>query len=424
MREGAGNLEWIEIGLREALSKDARGLLSALLNDPQLKVKEDTSRPEEKCYRQRSKVVETLFGEVELKRNYYHNPRSDDKGRFPLDDALGLIDGYSPGLARLMCRAGAQSPCEMAGADLKAYGGIEIEGRQIQRMIDQIGPDLRAWVDTQPEPEKPPPLPKMYASYDATGVPMRADELQGRPGKQEDGSSKTREAKLGCVFTQHQVDEEGYPLRDADSTSYIASFESSDEFGSQMRQEAIRRGMAYATQMIVIGDGAPWIWETARVNFPKAIEILDFYHAMEHLNSLSAALYGEKTSKALLKSQQWKTLIKNDQLSAVIKEAQKKLPHHGSKRKEAQKQIAYFQKNTSRMTYATFRKKGLFIGSGVVEAGCKTVIGKRLKQSGMFWSIPGAQNVLSIRCSLYGHRFDSYWNQRNPSQHAGLALAN
>src|SRR3990167_9368698 len=151
---------------------------------------------------------------------------------------------------------------------------------------------------------------KMNVSYDATGVPMRSEELQGRPGKQEDGSSKTREAKLGCVFTQHDVDEEGYALRDESSTSYIASFESSDEFGTQMRQEVIRRGMAYATEILVIGDGAPWIWEVARVNFPKATQILDFYHAMEHLTSLSSALYVEKTPQALRVFEKWKTMIK------------------------------------------------------------------------------------------------------------------
>ena len=326
-------------------------------------------------------------------------------------------------MARLMCRAGAQSPCGMASADLKAYGGIDVEGRQIQRMIDQMSPPIQRWVDAQPEPQKQPPVPKMYVSYDATGVPMRSEELQGRPGKQEDGSSKTREAKLGCVFTQHDVDEEGYALRDESSTSYIASFESSDEFGTQMRQEVIRRGMAYATEILVIGDGAPWIWEVARVNFPKATQILDFYHAMEHLTSLSSALYGEKTPQALRVFEKWKTMIKNDQLSAVIKKARKKLPRHGSRRMEAQKQIAYFQKNTSRMTYATFRKKGLFIGSGVIEAGCKTVIGKRLKQSGMLWSTSGARNVLSLRCALYSNRFDSFWNQRNTSPPSELALA-
>ncbi len=267
-RDGVSNLEWIELGLREAFAKDARGLLSALLHDPLLKIAGDIPQSQEKRYGGRVKVVETLFGSLELQRNYYHQPGSDQGGRFPLDEVLGLIDGYSPGMARLMCRAGAQSSCEMASADLKAYGGIEVEGRQIQRMIDQMSPPIQRWVDVQPEAPKQPPIPRMYVSYDATGVPMRAEELQGRPGKQEDGSSKTREVKVGTVFTQHIVDEKGFPLRDADSTSYMTSFESSDEFGTQIRKEAIRRGMAYATQMIVIGDGAPWIWETSGVNLP------------------------------------------------------------------------------------------------------------------------------------------------------------
>jgi hypothetical protein len=110
----------------------------------------------------------------------------------------------------------------------------------------------------------------MYVCADGTGVPMRKEELEGRQGKQEDGSAKTREAKLGCVFLQTEVDEEGHPVRKEDSTSYIGSFEGAAEFGLLLRQEAQRRGRAKATKIIVLGDGAAWISELARVNFPTA----------------------------------------------------------------------------------------------------------------------------------------------------------
>ena len=137
----------------------------------------------------------------------------------------------------------------------------------------------------------------MYVSGDGTGLPMRKEELAGRKGKQADGSAKTREAKLGCVFLQTEVDAKGQPVRKEDSTTYIASFEGAAEFGLLLRQEAQRRGMAHATKIIFIGDGAAWIWELVRINFSGAILILDFYHALQHVHGLIEALCGKETTE-------------------------------------------------------------------------------------------------------------------------------
>ena len=136
------------------------------------------------------------------------------------------------------------------------------------------------------------PIPILYAEVDGTGVPMVAEELAGRPGKQEDGSAKTREVKLGAIFTQTKTDEEGLPVRDHASTTYVGSFESAPDFGSRIRAEGLRRGLGRAAKVVFIGDGAAWIWELARVNFPAAILILDLYHALERLHTLCAGLYG------------------------------------------------------------------------------------------------------------------------------------
>jgi hypothetical protein len=220
-QEGCGNMEWLEFGLRAAMQKDARSLVEGLLNDPALAVSKDRAFAGEKCYRNRSKVIETLFGKVELRRNYYYGAKSQAQGRLPLDDALGLIEGYSPGLARLMCRIAAEQSYELAGADLLAYAGISVDGRAIQRMASLMGPQMRGVRESQPEPEAPKPIPIMYASADGTGVPMMRSELEGKKGRQPDGSARTREVKLGCVFTQHVADAEGNPLRDPSSTTYL-----------------------------------------------------------------------------------------------------------------------------------------------------------------------------------------------------------
>jgi len=405
-------MEWLEFGLRAAMQRDARALLERLLNDPALSVPNERSMEGERCYRNRTKVLETLFGPVEVGRNYYHST-TESEGRFPLDDALGVIEGYSPALARLMCRAGGQSPFEAASADLLAYGAIKVEGRAIQRMVNLVAPAVRETLEAETAQSDLHAVNVLYVSGDGTGIPMMKKELEGVAGKQPDGSAKTREVKLGCVFTQQSVDDEGFPMRDPDSSSYIATMENSVEFGGLLRREAFRRGIGSALKVVFLGDGATWVWEVARVNFPGAIHILDFYHGAEHLEELCDALFGKASDKSKSQFDTWRICLKEDGIDEVIAAAQAALPRGGPRRKEAKKQIAYFRKNRDRMLYATFRAAGYFIGSGVVEAGCRTVVGQRLKQSGMFWSSPGAQNILSIRSALLSNRFDDYWEQRN-----------
>lgn len=121
---------------------------------------------------------------------------------------------------------------------------------------------------------------------------MVPHETEGRQGKDETGRAKSREAKLGAVFTQVNVDVEGRPIRDEGSTTYVGAIETAEEFGQRIFTEAIRRGARFAEQMIVLGDGAPWIWNLAAEHFPGAIEIVDLYHAREHLTGIAKIIYG------------------------------------------------------------------------------------------------------------------------------------
>ncbi len=252
-----------------------------------------------------------------------------------------------------------------------------------------------------------------YVEADGTGAPMRRSEVKGRKAKEGEGEAKTREVKLGCVFTQTTTDKKGNPLRDPDSTSYVATFESSGAFGTLLRREAFQRGFAAAREVVFIGDGATWVWELARINFPQAVCILDFFHAAEHLGTLAGAIYGADTAKVQQQAKLWRDLLKEDGVDEVISQARAAMPKQPSEREPMEKELAYFEKNRSRMLYATFRSRGFFIGSGIVEAGCKTVVGKRLKSSGMFWSVPGAQNILDLRTSLLSNRFDADWDYRS-----------
>jgi hypothetical protein len=403
--------QWLELGLREALQRDGRQALEELFNDSSWRVEGDRTRPGEKCYAARSTTVDTLFGPLCLRRNYYTDGQG--RGRAPLDEALGIVEGCTPALARLICRAGAVEHFEAAAESLHEYSGLTINGRRIQRMVHRLGPQMAQWPRPNPPLCPPPPDQVFYVEGDGTGIPVRPEETEGRKGKQEDQSAKTREVKLGCVFTQTKEDEEGKPIRDPDSTSYVATLEPAVEFGALLRAEAFRRGLALAKVIVFLGDGAAWVWELARVNFPMAVFILDFFHAAEHLELLAEALFGEKTDTAKTQWEQWAKVLKEqpDGLEIVLREARQTLPRRGKRREAALKQIAYFESNTHRMRYAEYQARGLFIGSGVIEAGCKTVIGQRLKQSGMFWGVTGAQNVLDIRSLLENRQFGPFWEQ-------------
>jgi hypothetical protein len=403
--------QWLELGLREALLRDGRHALEELFNDSNWRLEHDQTRQDEKCYAARPTTVDTLFGPLCLRRNYYTDGQGS--GRAPLDEALGIVEGCTPALARLMCRAGAVEHYEAAADSLHEYGGLTVNGRRIQRIVNRLGPQMAQWPRPSPPLSPPPPDQVFYVEGDGTGIPVRPEETEGRKGKQEDQSAKTREVKLGCVFTQTKEDQQGKPIRDPESTSYVATLEPATEFGALLRAEAFKRGLALARLVVFLGDGAAWVWELARVNFPMALFILDFFHAAEHLELLAEALFGEKTDASKTQWEQWAKTLKEqpDGLEIVLREARQVLPRRGKRREAAVKQIAYFESNTNKMRYAEYLARGLFIGSGVIEAGCKTVIGLRLKQSGMFWGVTGAQNVLDIRSLLENRQLELFWEQ-------------
>lgn len=403
-------MDFLESALRSALLKDGAHLLEDLLNDPLYKGREQEARPGEKRYRDRAKTVETLFGEVRLLRDYY--VAQDGSSRVPLDESLGLIEGYSPGLAKMMARIAAQNSFEEGSKDLMAYAAVNVGPKAIARMAELVAPQMQAAHAVAKQEKNTATIPVMYIEGDGTGVPVRKNEARGRKAKNGEGEAKTREVKLGCVFTQTSPDSKGNPQRDHNSTTYVGTLQCSEDFGILLRREAFARGFASAQKTVYLGDGAAWVWEVARINFPQAICILDFYHAGEHLSMLADALYGADPPRVQSQAEIWRAMLLEDRLPEVLSQAREDLPDIPGPREAAEKQIAYFETNSSRMTYATFRSQGLFIGSGVVEAGCKTVVGKRLKNSGMFWSVKGAQNILDLRTALLSDRFDTLWLAR------------
>jgi len=262
-------------------------------------------------------------------------------------------------------------------------------------------------------PLPPSPCPDMlYGAIDGTGVTTTAKETAGRKGKSEDGRARTREVKLAVFFTQDDVDDDGYPVRDRDSASYIATFEPAAVFGDLVKAEGIRRGAEHVRQLTILGDGAAWIWNIAASTFPEATQIVDLFHAREHLHSLTRSL----EFMLLDRKDEWLAARMEDLDYGDIdgiEAAVRGYPLQGAKKDEVETELGYFLNNAPRMRYKWFRSRGLFVGSGVVESGCKAVIGQRLKLSGMRWTITGADAIATLRCQQASRPEDRIWQPRH-----------
>jgi hypothetical protein len=368
----------------------------------------------------RDKEVLTILGPVSYRRSMFQCPACQST-RYPGDEQLDLVGTTrSPGLRRMMARAGSRSTFKEGRDDLKIYAGIEVSAKDIERVAEGMGQQMEAWASQerkeilqdypQLRPEKT--LPILYISYDGTGVPMTREELLRRKGKQADGSATTREAKLGCIFTQTTTDARGFPVRDPDATSFVGAIESAEDFGWRIYGEAVRRGLFKAQRVVVLADSAQWIKNLAQMHFPEAKLIIDLYHARQHVSELCKTLFIRNEKKISHQRVRWWTDLDDGKVEKIIRQAQQHLPEEVEAKKKAEVEIHYLEKNTESMRYAEFRAQGLFVGSGVVEAGCKTVIGQRLKQSGMEWSVRGANAIISLRCILTSGRFEDYWESR------------
>ena len=218
-------------------------------------------------------------------------------GRFPADAELD-IEGteVSPGVRRMQALVGQEAPFDHGRQQMKLLAGLEVTTKAVERTAEAIGEDIAA--SEQEEIQRAvqldlpivvgEPIPILYVQMDGTGVPVVKKETVGRQGKTEGQPSHTREVKLGCVFTQTTWDEEGYPIRDPDSTTYTGAIETADEFGKRIYLEAWNRGWSRAEKKVVMGDGAEWIWNLADRHFPGAVQIVDLYHARQHLWDVGA----------------------------------------------------------------------------------------------------------------------------------------
>lgn len=348
--------------------------------------------------------LETYVGRITLRRGYYYCGVCR-KGRYPLDEALGIGPGqFSDGIQSGVSRLAAREPFQAAADDFAELTLISIAGREVERLSEERGKVLEA--------QRAAERARLFAgegelSTERVGKPgVWAVALDAAKGHFKDG---WHDVQAGVVFwARPKVGEDEIAGAQAGEQSYIVEVGSLEEAGRKLYAEAVRRGIDTARDLVVcLGDGAPGNWKQFLLHFPKRVEILDWWHALDHLWAAGKGLFGEGTdeAKAWVKAREAELWAGNVEavLAALWVEADK------PRGKAAADEIHYFETNKKRMRYDRFRASGYPIGSGTVESACKRLIAARIRESGMIWTQQGAQAILTLRAELLSDRWDEAW---------------
>lgn len=348
----------------------------------------------------RSVGVMTILGAVRYERAYYRCAQCK-RSCYQGDEALGLGEGsFSLPAQEAVSLVCSEVPFETGREMLGRLTGIEVSNSHAQEVTKRHGQELERRAQTEREalfagelevlPEGGPD--RLYVTLDGLKMPFTDD---------------WHETKIGAVYDvtagEDGIDE---PRR----VSYTSgAWEGPEPFGRRLYQEAAHRGIEWAHEQVVIADGAEWIWNLVGEHFPRALQILDFYHASERLYEVGRAVYGEDTDKARRWADANRERLWEGRLSDVFRSLHSLKPTTQEGREAVRTAIGYYQQNRARMDYPAYRAKGYHVGSGVVEAACRTVAAARCKRSGMRWSKDGAQSVLALRSHRLSGRWDNYW---------------
>lgn len=359
--------------------------------------------------RYQAKSVLTLFGPLSVRRAYY-TCASCHRGQAPLDYALRLDHtGLSGGLQNAFCRTVGRMSFEESIQFLASLHYPEVPASTARRLTLEVGQELRrqqertvaeSWQTTQPPALESAEAPlRLYISMDGTSVHL---------------TRGWSEMRLAAIYETEEVRrKDGQIVPETVRPTYLPFRGNVETFGQLVYVEAARRGLEEAGEVIILGDGAEWIWRQARQLCPEAVCIVDWWHATEHLWDAAQALFGEGSAAAKDWEQAREAELWAGRVEKVLGALQEALPAaEGEARQVVQEQITYFTNQCHRMRYDEYRACGYQIGSGTVESACKRVIGHRLKQAGMIWSEEQAVAVATIRAALLDGRWDDFWRQR------------
>ena len=413
--------ESLETLVRDTSLRIGAGILESMINSDRGDCQPTYTHPDGTVMSyagRREKTFVTVLGDITLKRAYYTD--GNGPGYFPRDEKLGFDkDCLSDGVKRMIGHTASVLSFEESSLMIENLATLNVSSKQVERAAEDLGEEIIRKEKFVIE-DGTPCSSTMYLGIDGTGCPVRKEETEGRKGKQPDGSAKTREVKLAVAFSADSRDKKNKPVRDKGSVTYNAAIESAatddldenlSDFASRVDRETQRRGFDKAERQVIIGDGAIWIWNIADELFPAAVQIIDLYHAKGTISNTAREIFAIDSDHG----KQWGKERRDELEAGRIDTILNKLQPFLGKCDEADSCRKYLLKNKERLRYPLFRRMGLCTSSGIVESGCKHVIGARVKQSGMHWTVRGANAIIALRCSKLSGRFDDFMAERRKS---------
>jgi len=360
--------------------------------------------------RRREGVIITLFNRVRFRRAYYLCPHCH-QGQYPLDQHLGYRPGsLTPELRGTAGRVGAEIPFERARDLLEQLTRVSVSENSVRDATQEVGDEVMAqeqeWIvasqdeevllahDRLPSEEKPD---RLYGSLDGVKVPVDSD---------------WREMKIGCWYSVDDKRRSDRPPRMTDELSratditYYCDVAEAETFGRLLWATGCQRLADQAKELVFVADGAPWIWKLVQTHFPNATQIVDWYHAVEYIAPIAKAVFGEGTPE----SKAWQDKVRTDlwegRFEHVLSSFEEFL-NHATAGEAARRALSYYTNNRERMRYAEFRERGLRVGSGTVESGCKQIGTERLKVAGARWGPEGIRKTGKARAALLSGQWDN-----------------
>ncbi len=445
-----GDLERLEEQAVKTSQAMGRTLLEAVLNS-RLHEQRPQARREGSCGHvqrlvgERPKELITLVGKVTVVRAYYQclpggkpeEERGCTHGEAPADVLWGVREQRTTkGVQRLISYLSARLTFEEAGETLCRCVPIGMSGRQALTLMRPVGEALAAAEDRQVHALRAAALQarsqiqarreqkgieRLYIELDGVLARMRRGSVPMEKDEQQRKGDIYREIKAGAVFRAERGSKRSelapgvYVDTPAEDTlRYVARRTAKGGFDWLLYQLALHCGLEQAQQVVVVGDGAPWIWNLAAEHFPGAVQILDLYHAKEHVWDVAHAVFAGATAAATTWATAACSLLEQGQIEALISaiEALPPIPPEpGQARSIPERAVDYFTTNATRMCYPLFRAQGMHIGSGIAEAACKTIVSTRAKRSGMRWTPEGLDALLPLRTAVLNGAYDSCWEE-------------
>ncbi len=449
-----GNFQEAEQVILKSAMSVGRGWLEQMMNGAREENyaharREGTCGHRQRLVGEREKTVLTMLGKVTLHRPYYQCMEKEKEqngeeattcrhGEVPVDKLWGLEHGRtSPGVQKIVSYFGASQTLSEIAEALEMVLPFSIPARQVLHLLQPVGEALMRQEEEQVKKMKQEAVQKQssappegkhqqrvsrrwYVELDGVMARMRRGSVPMVKEEKDRPGDVYREIKVGAVFeaTRGRNRSELVPgvfVDEAGPIEYVARRTTAEDFGYFLYHLAQTCGVQEGDEVVVLGDGAAWIWRLAQEHFPQAVHIVDLWHAREHVWKVANAVYGRGKQPAATWAKQacdWLSEGNMEVLIHAIEDLPPIAPEAGASRSVPEIEADYFRTNAKRMQYPAFRAKGMHLGSGIAEAACKTVVSTRAKRSGMRWTPQGLDAVLALRTTVLNKTYRAFWQQR------------